>query len=213
MIEMKKIIFVGLIAVFSALGIFVIPEKQENNMISSSTEFQEKEKEMEEVKDVQSIGETEISQEKTEEATTKAESVIPKETNEKYEEVDNLVIEQKTDNKTQITANEDKKTDVKDEETHQVEQDIPVQEESKQEVVEEEKEITQKSDNSQEDTEYQNLLKQVEYSTYEECMKAGFDIAFSDTVNILGFDPIEIIYKGQIIGYKLKIHYTNPMGN
>ena len=48
---------------------------------------------------------------------------------------------------------------------------------------------------------------------YDECMKAGFEIAFSDTVNILGFDPIEIIYKGKVIGYKLKINYTNPMEN
>lgn len=209
---MKKIIFVGLIAVLSALGVFVIPEKQENNMISSSTEIQENKKEMEEVKDVQSIGKTEISQEETEKATTKAESVIPEETNEKHEEVDNSVAEKKVENKTQISANEDKKTDVK-EETHQVVQDIPKQEESKQEIVEEKKEITQESDNTEDDTEYQNLMKQVEYSTYEECMKAGFDIAFSDTVNILGFDPVEIIYKGQIIGYKLKIHYTNPMEN
>lgn len=209
---MKKIIFVGLIAVLSALGVFVIPEKQENNMISSSTEIQENEKEMEEVKDVQSIGKTEISQEKTEKATTKAESIIPEKTNEKHEEVDNSVADKKVESKTQISANEDKQTDVK-EETHQVVQDIPKQEEIKQEIVEEKKEIIQESDNSKEDTEYQNLMKQVEYSTYEECMKAGFDIAFSDTVNILGFDPVEIIYKGQIIGYKLKIHYTNPMEN
>ena len=42
---------------------------------------------------------------------------------------------------------------------------------------------------------------------------AGFEIAFSDTVNILGFDPIEVIYKGQVLGYRLKIRYTNPMEN
>ena len=72
------------------------------------------------------------------------------------------------------------------------------------EVVEEEKQI---------DNEYEQLLKEVEYATYDECMKAGFEIAFSDTVNILGFDPIEIIYKGKVIGYKLKIQYTNPMEN
>ena len=61
--------------------------------------------------------------------------------------------------------------------------------------------------------EYERLLKEVEYATYDECMKAGFEIAFSDTVNILGFDPIEVIYKGQVLGYKLKIHYTNPIEN
>lgn len=63
------------------------------------------------------------------------------------------------------------------------------------------------------DKEYEMLKAQIEYSTYEECMNAGFEIALSDTVNILGFDPIEIIYKGKVIGYKLKIHYTNPMEN
>ena len=56
-------------------------------------------------------------------------------------------------------------------------------------------------------------MKKVEYATYDECLKAGFEIAFSDTVNILGFDPIEVIYKGKVIGYKLKINYTNPMEN
>lgn len=61
------------------------------------------------------------------------------------------------------------------------------------------------------DEEYERLMKQVEYSTYSDCLNAGFDIALTDTVNILGFDPVEIIYKGQILGYKLKIHYTNPM--
>ena len=63
------------------------------------------------------------------------------------------------------------------------------------------------------DEEYERLLKEVEYATYDECLKAGFEIAFSDTVNILGFDPIEVIYKGKVIGYKLKINYTNPMEN
>lgn len=80
-------------------------------------------------------------------------------------------------------------------------------------------ETTQNENNQNEklketiDKEYEMLKAQIEYSTYEECMNAGFEIALSDTVNILGFDPIEIIYKGKVIGYKLKIHYTNPMEN
>mgnify|MGYP003398807018 FL=1 len=78
------------------------------------------------------------------------------------------------------------------------------QEEVKEEIVVEEKQV---------DEEYERLLKEVEYATYDECLKAGFEIAFSDTVNILGFDPIEVIYKGKVIGYKLKINYTNPMEN
>lgn len=61
------------------------------------------------------------------------------------------------------------------------------------------------------DEELERLKKQVEYATYEECQKAGFEKAFSDTVNILGFSCQEVIYKGQILGYKLHIDYTNPM--
>ena len=78
------------------------------------------------------------------------------------------------------------------------------QEEVEEEIVVEEKQV---------DEEYERLLKEVEYATYDECLKAGFEIAFSDTVNILGFDPIEVIYKGKVIGYKLKFNYTNPMEN
>ena len=51
----------------------------------------------------------------------------------------------------------------------------------------------------------------MEYDTYEECQKAGFEKAFADTVNILGFSCQEIIYKGEVLGYKLHIDYTNPM--
>ena len=61
------------------------------------------------------------------------------------------------------------------------------------------------------DEEYERLKKQVEYATYEECQKAGFEKAFADTVNILGFSCQEIIYKGEVLGYKLHLDYTNPM--
>ena len=59
--------------------------------------------------------------------------------------------------------------------------------------------------------ELEKLKKQVEYATYEECQKAGFEKAFSDTVNILGFSCQEVIYKDKVLGYKLHIDYTNPM--
>ena len=58
------------------------------------------------------------------------------------------------------------------------------------------------------DEEYERLKKQVEYTTYEECQKAGFEKAFADTVNILGFSCQEIIYKGEVLGYKLHLDYT-----
>ena len=63
------------------------------------------------------------------------------------------------------------------------------------------------------DLEYENLLKQVEYSTYDECMDIGFEKALEDTVNILGFSCPYIAYKGKVIGYKLQLNYTNPMEN
>ena len=63
------------------------------------------------------------------------------------------------------------------------------------------------------DLEYENLLKQVEYSTYDECMDIGFEKALEDTINILGFSCPYIAYKGEIIGYRLQLDYTNPMEN
>ena len=55
------------------------------------------------------------------------------------------------------------------------------------------------------------FFSSLEYATYDECQKAGFEKAFSDTVNILGFSCQEVIYKGKVLGYKLHIDYTNPM--
>lgn len=201
---MKKIIILSIIVVASIVGVFSIPKEQKSIISSTSNETQNSELEMEEVKDVESVGKIEITQEKPEE-TKKAELVVSKEKNEQPKEVDDSFVDVKKENKTQSSTNSEKKIDVKEQETHQEKKDIQ-EEIEKPKIVEEKK-------SSEEDIEYQNLMKQVEYSTYDECMKAGFDIAFSDTVNILGFDPVEIIYKGQILGYKLKIHYTNPMEN
>lgn len=88
-------------------------------------------------------------------------------------------------------------------------------EEKQEEVVEESKQVekVEQEKKPEVDEKYERLMKQVEYATYEECLQAGFDIALTDTVNILGFDPVEIIYKGKVIGYKLKIRYTNPLEN
>lgn len=63
------------------------------------------------------------------------------------------------------------------------------------------------------DEELENLKKQVEFPTYDECMKVGFDTALEDTINILGFSCPYIVYKGQILGYRLQLDYTNPMEN
>lgn len=63
------------------------------------------------------------------------------------------------------------------------------------------------------DEELQKLTNQVEFSSYDECMKVGFDTALKDTINILGFSCPYIVYKGQILGYRLQLDYTNPMQN
>ena len=63
------------------------------------------------------------------------------------------------------------------------------------------------------DEELERLKKQVEFSTYDECMKVGFDTALEDTINILGFSCPYIVYKGKILGYRLQLDYTNPMEN
>lgn len=59
----------------------------------------------------------------------------------------------------------------------------------------------------EQDPEYLRLLKQVEYKTYEEAMEAGFAVAEKDTVNIAGFSCPYIVYKGQILGYRLEVTY------
>lgn len=63
------------------------------------------------------------------------------------------------------------------------------------------------------DYEYEALLKQVEYSSFDECMNVGFEEAIKDPIGILGFSCPYIAYKGEIIGYRLQLDYTNPMEN
>ena len=220
-IEMKKKIFI--IAGIVAITFLMILGFETKTMQKNSIEETQKEMEViaEDVKDITKIEVEQKQQENTEktttETTTKTESVISQKETKKSEIVSQPKQEQKSKNENKTSAKEE----VKSNNTQQTESNTstPVekdvvkeqeiieekpQEEVKEEIVVEEKEV---------DEEYERLLKEVEYATYDECMKAGFEIAFSDTVNILGFDPIEIIYKGKVIGYKLKINYTNPMEN
>lgn len=147
--------------------------------------------------------------------------------------------EKKEDDKKQIEVEKPEKKEIIDEvndessmqkeviqkKSQEKKLNIP-KDESKQSVITEQNEKQNQIQNEQEesttvvpkeeqippvDEELEILKKQVEYATYEECQKAGFEKAFSDTVNILGFSCQEVIYKGQILGYKLHIDYTNPM--
>lgn len=88
---------------------------------------------------------------------------------------------------------------------------INKEEDSKQEITNEDE--IKEVEVEKVDLEYENLLKQVEYSTYDECMDIGFEKALEDTINILGFSCPYIAYNGEIIGYRLVLNYTNPMEN
>lgn len=155
--------------------------------------------------------ETKTMQKNSIEETQKEMEVIA----EDVKDITKIEVEQKQ----QQEQNSNKTTSVKDnvikKEPKKEQEDVPKKVEEKVEVKEEIIEEMPQEETSEEIVveEYERLMKEVEYATYDECMKAGFEIAFSDTVNILGFDPIEIIYKGKVIGYKLKINYTNPMEN
>lgn len=216
-VEMKKLIFiiVGIVAMtFLVIWGF---ETKKMQIESIEENYEEMEVITENVKDFAEVEFEEEQQETTEETTTETESVISQKETEKSEVVSQQKQEQKSKNENKTSAKEEVKgnntqptesnTSKPVEKVVEKEQEIieeKPQEEVKEEIVVEEKQV---------DEEYERLLKEVEYATYDECLKAGFEIAFSDTVNILGFDPIEVIYKGKVIGYKLKINYTNPMEN
>lgn len=215
-IEMKKKIFI--IAGIIAITFLMILGFETKTMQKNSIEETQKEMEViaEDVKDITKIEVEQKQQENTEKTTTKTESVISQKETQKSEVSNAQQQEQNSNKTTSVKENvvkqepkkeqEDvpKKVEEKVEVKEEIIEDKPQEETSEEIVVEEEKLV---------DEEYERLMKEVEYATYDECMKAGFEIAFSDTVNILGFDPIEIIYKGKVIGYKLKINYTNPMEN
>ena len=216
-VEMKKIIFV--IAVIIAISFVVVWgfEMEKMQIESIEENYEEMEVITENVKDFAEVEFEEEQQETTEETTTETESVISQKETKKSEVVSQQKQEQKSKNENKTSAKEE----VKSNNTQQIESNtsIPVEKEveKEQEIIEEKPQEEVKEEviveEKQVDEEYERLLKEVEYATYDECLKAGFEIAFSDTVNILGFDPIEVIYKGKVIGYKLKINYTNPMEN
>jgi len=220
-VEMKKIIFI--IVVIVAMTFLVIWGFETKQMQIESIEenYEEMEVITENVKDFAEVEFEEEQQETTEETTTETESVISQKETKKSEVVSQQKQEQKSKKENKTSAKEE----VKSNNTQQTESNTstPVEKvvEKEQEIIEEKPQEEVKDEVKEEivveekqvDEEYERLLKEVEYATYDECLKAGFEIAFSDTVNILGFDPIEVIYKGKVIGYKLKINYTNPMEN
>ena len=126
--------------------------------------------------------------------------------------VDSSTVKQKEEQI--IVPNNEKieqKTEVKEtKEETVVEKQPPINTESN--VVEETPEIIEEI-KEEVDNELEKLKKQVEYSTYDECMNIGFEEAIKDPIGILGFSCPYIAYKGEIIGYRLQLDYTNPMEN
>ncbi len=130
-----------------------------------------------------------------------------------------------SENKKEVKTNQNLTSEKRgDEETKQiiVQENVEQKQEIEQEKVvpkEESKVVEQiivveeKNEEIKIDYEYETLLKQVEYSTFDECMEIGFEEAIKDPIGILGFSCPYIAYKGEIIGYRLQLDYTNPMEN
>lgn len=121
---------------------------------------------------------------------SKEEKVVKKEPSNKTNSVSKIQTESKE-------QNNDQKNVV-------VEQKQEVKEQPKEEIVKQEIVV---------DAELERLKAQVEYATYDSCMEVGFEKSLEDTVGILGFSCQYIAYKGEILGYKLILNYTNPMDN
>ena len=230
----KKIMILGVIVVL-VVGSFIVNElltTEEQKIAFNVTDITAKEMEVDKLDEVvECVEELEAKEKDTTETTTETESIISKETNAEKQEINQ---EPKVDKKQEIKV--DKKQEVIDTKidtntsSNSIADDSKVEfKEKKEEIVEQPKVVVEEKENIKEeqpvikepvkeevvveevDKEYERLMSQVEYKTREECMNAGFAIALTDTVNILGFDPVEIIYKGKVIGYKLRINYTNPM--
>lgn len=121
---------------------------------------------------------------------SKEEKVVKNETSNKTNSVSKIQTESKEQNNDQKNIIVEQKQEVKEQ---------PKEETIKQEIVI--------------DAELERLKSQVEYATYDSCMEVGFEKSLEDTVGILGFSCQYIAYKGEVLGYKLILNYTNPMNN
>ena len=121
---------------------------------------------------------------------SKEEKVVKNETSNKTNSVSKIQTESKEQNNDQKNVIVEQKQEVKEQ---------PKEETIKQEIVI--------------DAELERLKSQVEYATYDSCMEVGFEKSLEDTVGILGFSCQYIAYKGEVLGYKLILNYTNPMNN
>ena len=198
----KKVFILILVIFVCGLGIFSYKTyKQEDKTISN--------KQIENIEIIEEhdlvnvpVVDEEIPQEKTVEEKKEEPKIEPIIENKKETIKEEKVIKEETSkdtNNSMIQPTEEK------------ENIINKEEDSKQEITNENEIIEVEVEKV--DLEYENLLKQVEYTTYDECMDIGFEKSLEDTINILGFSCPYIAYKGKIIGYRLQLNYTNPMEN
>lgn len=213
--KFKKITIVCVVFVIMVVFIYANSVKFINNT-SINGEIQtydeiEKQKEIEVLNQLQQTEKEEkIVDVPVVEETPQVEPVV-----EKNEEIKNEpIIEKKTGTIKDGMIQEDKSKNINNSIKKPIEEQEIItnkEEDSKQDITNEEE--IKEVEVEKVDLEYENLLKKVEYSTYDECMNIGFEKALEDTVNILGFSCPYIAYKGKIIGYKLQLNYTNPMEN
>lgn len=188
----KKVFILILVVCVCGISIFSYKTyKQEDKNISN------KQIENIEIIEEQDLVDVPVVEEKKEE--TKIEPIIE---NKKETTKEEKVIKEDTQKDTNNSTKQP---------TEEKEIVINKEEDSKQEITNEDE--IKEVEVEKVDLEYENLLKQVEYSTYDECMDIGFEKALEDTINILGFSCPYIAYKGEIIGYRLVLNYTNPMEN
>lgn len=176
-----------------------VDKKEEENTQSTNsvekekiTPVTEEEKTFDNQKQVEKASEIKLSENK--EKVKNNQSLTPEKRGD--EEQKQIVVQENVEQKQEKEQEKEQEKVVQKEET-KVNEQIIVDEEKKEET--------------KIDAEYETLLKQVEYSIYDECMDIGFEEAIKDPIGILGFSCPYIAYKGKIIGYRLQLDYTNPM--
>lgn len=194
------IITILLLMAYLFLLSYIIFHNDTDNVSSNITENNVSETIKENIDDE---NETEIIEQKAEKTTNtdysvKEDSTPTTSTNKENNSTKQENKKSSGENKNSTTPVEENNVDIKDSDDKQNENLSSTKEEVKDVPI---------------DTELENLKKQVEFSSYDECMKVGFDTALKDTINILGFSCPYIVYQGQILGYRLQLDYTNPMEN
>jgi len=197
----KKLLIVSILTI-CVISIFIVYSINKKNIINKSEKFSTNITSNEKIENIDQVIKDEIeipktnAEEKTivenesvENSTSQTPTIPSDETHIEENKITSSVIENST---TPVVENKEQ-VDDKEKISSTIEDEIIIEE-----VI---------------DNELENLKKQVEFTTYDKCMKIGFDTALQDTINILGFSCPYIVYQDQILGYRLQLDYTNPMEN